>query len=586
MSLVAERSAGVAPAAVAALAEASIEDDDHGQAEDRIDPGFARTRRPRPRRSGPSAARTTPTTGEAANAALAAIRQEAAPEPTPPAKAAAEPAKDRPETWPAGAMVRRTSRRPPRRGGGRRGRAAARQREAHGLRRPGPAGRHVSLQHLPGTGHAAASLRQDRRPGAILAARRPSPADRIAVVCERMLLWEVTRKEVPDANDFVITLPAPGELRIHAEIPEKPAKQEYWIVGRPPGRVDWESDSVFYRGIEVPNPGERVAPATAARSIRRRTHQLHADGHSNQPDEPYASGGCSWSSPGKRTDATYDRKTGRAVEGRVRGLEKVKLRYACVTIGYLGPGRTFQARRQAVPDDDDFDVIPITSDGRFTTPPLPPNQYEFRLTGHACLDACGRRKSLRLPGSGEGGGYPRRARPSRWRSSPRRRKLLPPLAEPKPPIPKSPGWSCMPATNPAPRSRTSRPSSTLRKTPRTKRRWGPTALAIMAGNEVKSWNHGDLIVSAAGFASTIEEIGPIEGLRKVDVTLKRGKKVRLRVRDAAGKPISPDVMPLPQVYLPRHRSDAWSAVAIKDTDDARPDHRGDQLPQRPPRGRR
>jgi hypothetical protein len=88
----------------------------------------------------------------------------------------------------------------------------------------------------------------------------------------------------------------------------------------------------------------------------------------------------------------------------------------------------------------------------------------------------------------------------------------------------------------------------------------------MAGDELKSWNHGDLIVYAPGFASTIEEIGPIEGPRKVDVTLKRGTKVRLRVRDSTGKPIAPDVIPLPQVYLPRHRRDTWFSLAFKDTE--------------------
>ncbi len=40
-----------------------------------------------------------------------------------------------------------------------------------------------------------------------------------------------------------------------------------------------------------------------------------------------------------------------------------------------------------------FDVIPIASDGRFTTPPLPPNRYEFELCGHACHDTG--RKAIR-----------------------------------------------------------------------------------------------------------------------------------------------------------------------------------------------
>ena len=147
---------------------------------------------------------------------------------------------------------------------------------------PASAGREGSLQHLHATGRAG-PCRQDRRPGAILLRRPGSPADRIAVVSEQMLLWEVTRKEVPDANDLVITLPEPGELTIHAEIPEKPAKQEFWIVGRLPSRVDWESDSIFYRGITVPNPGERVVQPLPPGPVRHRTDQFHVPGSSKQP---------------------------------------------------------------------------------------------------------------------------------------------------------------------------------------------------------------------------------------------------------------------------------------------------------------
>ncbi len=54
--------------------------------------------------------------------------------------------------------------------------------------------------------------------------------------------------------------------------------------------------------------------------------------------------------PGKRTDVAFDRKTGRRVEGRVRGLEKVKLRYAYVTIGFWGPEEQFKPGGKTVED--------------------------------------------------------------------------------------------------------------------------------------------------------------------------------------------------------------------------------------------
>ena len=207
----------------------------------------------------------------------------------------------------------------------------------------------------------------------------PSPADRMAVVSDRTLLWELTRKEVPDANDFVLTLPAPGELRIHAEIPGKPAKLEYWIVGRPPGRVDWASDSVFCRGIEVPNPGERVLPFLPGQFAVERLNLTPTGIRTDLMSQIERR--LLVLESGKRTDSSYDRKTGRPVEGRVRGLEEVKLRYALVNISYFGPEEHFKPGDKPSRMMTTFDVIPITSDGRFTTPPLPPNQYEFRLTG-------------------------------------------------------------------------------------------------------------------------------------------------------------------------------------------------------------
>jgi thiol-disulfide isomerase/thioredoxin len=63
----------------------------------------------------------------------------------------------------------------------------------------------------------------------------------------------------------------------------------------------------------------------------------------------------------------------------VRGLENTELRYAYVTIQYTGPEEQFgpdgrRGRRFLA-----FDVIPITSDGRFTTDPIPPGQYHLYL---------------------------------------------------------------------------------------------------------------------------------------------------------------------------------------------------------------
>ena len=114
---------------------------------------------------------------------------------------------------------------------------------------PGP--REGSVRYSVSTGPPAGpppSVKTDAQ-GRFSVIRPGSSADRIAVVCRRMLLWEVTRADVGDAAEVLITLPEPIELRIQTDIPNKPAKQEYWVVGRPTQRVDWESDSIYYRGM-------------------------------------------------------------------------------------------------------------------------------------------------------------------------------------------------------------------------------------------------------------------------------------------------------------------------------------------------
>ena len=94
---------------------------------------------------------------------------------------------------------------------------------------------------------------------------------------------------------------------------------------------------------------------------------------------------------------------------------------------------------------------------------------------------------------------------------------------------------------------------------------GAEGLAVMTDYVLKGWKHGELIVSAPGYASTILESAWFDGLKKIAARLERGFKVRLRISDANGKPIVPEVMPLPQVYLARHRGDAGGSRSLSKT---------------------
>lgn len=80
----------------------------------------------------------------------------------------------------------------------------------------------------------------------------------------------------------------------------------------------------------------------------------------------------------KRANLRFERKAGQPLSGLVRGLEDVELRYAYVAINHLGPeelGEDGKRGRRYIA----FDVIPIASDGHFTTDPIPAGDYTAHL---------------------------------------------------------------------------------------------------------------------------------------------------------------------------------------------------------------
>src|SRR5262249_16932796 len=81
----------------------------------------------------------------------------------------------------------------------------------------------------------------------------------------------------------------------------------------------------------------------------------------------------------KRANIRFERRIGRRLSGLVRGLENVELRYAHITIHSFGPeevyGNDGKRARMLVA----FDVIPLASEGRFKTDPMPPGKYSASL---------------------------------------------------------------------------------------------------------------------------------------------------------------------------------------------------------------
>ena len=113
--------------------------------------------------------------------------------------------------------------------------------------------------------------------------RRPgSSADRIVVVCQQMLLWKVTRKNVIDNKNVEITLPEPITLDHSLRHPRE--VREARILDRGPDVRPGRLEVGFHpvptdQGSE---PRRENPPALAARSVRRRTDQLHAPGKQEQ----------------------------------------------------------------------------------------------------------------------------------------------------------------------------------------------------------------------------------------------------------------------------------------------------------------
>jgi beta-lactamase regulating signal transducer with metallopeptidase domain len=206
-----------------------------------------------------------------------------------------------------------------------------------------------------------------------------SASNRVAVVSDRVWLTEVPLERISDRADATIRLPEPGSIRIRCDIPHKPAKQEFQVTLRTVDGVDWEPDVIYMRDLDVPNPGQEVIGSLpTAQYVIERINSI--DRGSWGTLATFCERTLVPVATGRTTDVDFDRRIGRPVTGRVRGLDNVKLRFAYVSVGYLGPPEapSPQGRRQQMLTH--FDVIPIGLDGRFVTPPLPPGHYDFELS--------------------------------------------------------------------------------------------------------------------------------------------------------------------------------------------------------------
>jgi RNA polymerase sigma factor (sigma-70 family) len=211
--------------------------------------------------------------------------------------------------------------------------------------------------------------------------RTKGSANRLAVIAADPLFWMVARKTLARGDGVEIKLPPAGSLAIGCVLPGKADQQEVVVELRTFDSTDWDTDVLHFHNptLLVPNPGEKVIdhlpPGQYAVERLQKTLIAKNRGLLLQTDRQLVK-----IQPNQRTTVGFDRKAGRPLVGQIRGLEKIDLRYAHVTITYWGPEERFDPNYgQHVRQMTGFDVLPIQSDGRFTTDPIPPRTYHLSL---------------------------------------------------------------------------------------------------------------------------------------------------------------------------------------------------------------
>jgi RNA polymerase sigma factor (sigma-70 family) len=222
------------------------------------------------------------------------------------------------------------------------------------------------------------SARTDKQ-GEFRIQRPKENADRLVVIADDPLFWVVWRKNLAHGDGIDIKLPASGSIAVNCNLPGKAAKQPVMIELRTVDGVTWETDILRFHEAEfsVPNPGDAVFEHLPPGIYSVERDQLVPSG-SNSMQMNLSDRQLVKVEANKRAAIRFERKVGRRLTGRVRGLENVELRYAHVTIMYAGPeernrkGETY--RRYTT-----FEAMPLGPDGRFKTDPIPPGKYFIDL---------------------------------------------------------------------------------------------------------------------------------------------------------------------------------------------------------------
>ncbi len=223
------------------------------------------------------------------------------------------------------------------------------------------------------------STRTDQE-GAFAIARKLGTANRLGIIADDPLFWVVSRESLAQGDHVEVRLPAAGSLAVGCDLPSKPAKLPVMIELKTFKGASGITDSLRFHmsSFSLENPGETSFEHLPPGQYAVQRHQETKTG-ANSVLMSGADRQLVEIESAKQANIRLERKTGRPLTGLVRGLEDVELRYAYLTITYPGPeelvGKEGKLGRLSVA----FDVIPITSEGRFTTDPIPPGDYSAHL---------------------------------------------------------------------------------------------------------------------------------------------------------------------------------------------------------------
>lgn len=219
--------------------------------------------------------------------------------------------------------------------------------------------------------------------------REQSAANRLLVFAKDPIYWAAASSSLPATDNIEIRLPRSGSLAIHCDLPGKANPQPLQIELRTLDGVTWGGDLLRFgeHTNSVENPGQKVfehlPPGWYAvernQSLRVGERMMLMNMADRQLVEV---------KPNEQAVARFERTVGRPLVGHVRGLEQIELSQARVTIQRLGPEEEPGRNGKPIRLYTVFDVLPIKSDGQFTTDPIPPGQYTIDLFAvHAATPA-------------------------------------------------------------------------------------------------------------------------------------------------------------------------------------------------------